>query len=98
MLEFILCIHDRCCSKTFYLFLLKFQQIECIYKHVSSEAKIQRLTLIWIVKSFILKLPGTTSAYQSEEWLRIILQVTSMSGSLHCKRLMKTSIIPTFTK
>lgn len=40
----------------------------------SSEAEIQRLTLIWVLMSLILKLPGTAAAYQSEKCLHFILQ------------------------
>jgi len=99
MLEFTLCIHDRCCSKTFYLFLLKFQQIKCIYKHVSSEAEIQRPTLIWILMSFTLKLPGSAVAYQSEKCSHFISQ--ELLGHVTYSvtdYIMKTSIVPTFTE
>lgn len=41
----------------------------------SFEAEVHRLTLIWVLISFILKLPSTTAAaYQSEKCLHFILQ------------------------
>lgn len=47
--------------------------------------------------SFILKLPGTTAAYQSEKRLHIILQQL-LGQVIYNVRLMKRRIVPTFTE